>query len=86
MKTKEELAALKEEVDNLNKKLGELTDDELEVVTGGQSQLDKYIRILVENDKKLVDTGTGIKLELNPTIKYEKEGNVEIILRDKPDA
>ena len=35
MKTKEELTALKEEVELLNKKLAELTDAELEQVTGG---------------------------------------------------
>ena len=35
MKTKEELNALKEEVETLNEKLHELTDEELEQVTGG---------------------------------------------------
>ena len=37
MKTKEELVALKEEVDNLNDKLKELTPEELEQVTGGEA-------------------------------------------------
>ena len=37
MKTKEELNALKEEVETLNKKLHELTDEELEQVSGGNS-------------------------------------------------
>ena len=36
MKTKEELNALKEEVETLNKKLRELTEEELAQVTGGQ--------------------------------------------------
>ena len=36
MKTKEELKALKEEVETLNKKLAELTDEELAQVTGGK--------------------------------------------------
>ena len=36
MKTKEELNALKEEVETLNKKLAELTDEELAEVSGGQ--------------------------------------------------
>ena len=36
MKTPEELNALKEEVETLNKKLHELTDEELSFVTGGQ--------------------------------------------------
>ena len=35
MKTKEELNALKAEYESLNKKLGKLTDDEMEQVTGG---------------------------------------------------
>ena len=35
MKTKEELNAMKEEVETLNKKLAELTEDELAQVTGG---------------------------------------------------
>ena len=35
MQTKEELNALKEEVETLNKKLAELTEDELKEVTGG---------------------------------------------------
>ena len=35
MKTKEELTALKEEVETLNKKLAELTDEELAQVSGG---------------------------------------------------
>ena len=35
MKTKEELNALKEEVESLNKKLAELTEEELAQVVGG---------------------------------------------------
>lgn len=35
MKTKEELKALKEEVEILNEKLAELSDEELKQVTGG---------------------------------------------------
>ena len=37
MKTEEELNALKKEVENLNKKLAELSDEELAAVTGGNS-------------------------------------------------
>ena len=36
MKTKEELNALKEEVETVNRKLRELTKEELEQVIGGQ--------------------------------------------------
>ena len=35
MKTKEELSEIKEEVEKLDKKLHELTEEELEQVTGG---------------------------------------------------
>ena len=35
MKTKEELNALKEEIETLNKKLAELTEEELAQVSGG---------------------------------------------------
>ncbi len=35
MKTKEELTALKKEVETLNKKLAELTDEELAQIAGG---------------------------------------------------
>ena len=41
MKTKEELEALKKEVETLNKKLTELSDDELKEVTGGLHDLPK---------------------------------------------
>ena len=37
MKTKEELNALKNEVEALNAKLGELTEEEMEQVTGGET-------------------------------------------------
>ena len=36
MKTKEELTALKEKIEALNKKLAELTEEELAQVTGGK--------------------------------------------------
>ena len=38
MKTKEELNALKEEVETLNKKLAELSEDELQQVSGGATE------------------------------------------------
>ena len=42
MKTKEELNALKEEVETLNKKLAELSNEELEQVNGGSEAFDRY--------------------------------------------
>ena len=43
MKTAEELTALKEEVENLNKKLAELTDEELAQVSGGGITVEDWI-------------------------------------------
>ena len=49
MKTKEELNALKEEVENLNKKLRELTEEELEQITGGD--LEKILKDVDPNNE-----------------------------------
>ena len=46
MKTKEELNTLKEEVETINNKLKELTEEELEQVAGG-------IKVNVEDDSSL---------------------------------
>ena len=45
MKTKEELNAIKEEVEALNKKLSELNDDELKQIVGG-------MKIVVEEEEE----------------------------------
>ena len=54
MKTKEELNALKEEVEKLNKKLAELSDEELEQVSGGEKQ--GYVRTLLHANSATVAT------------------------------
>ena len=51
MKTKEELNALKEEVEALNKKLAELTEEELAQVTGGQQYDINIYKNEVEREK-----------------------------------
>ena len=59
MKTKEELNALKEEVKTLNKKLAELTEEELAQVTGGILPKDYYENIILnspEQDKNISQT------------------------------
>ena len=43
MKTKEELNAIREEVEALNVKLAQLSDDELKQVTGGFRGKTKYV-------------------------------------------
>ena len=40
MKTPEELASLRSEIEALNTRLSELTDEELAVVTGGENSVD----------------------------------------------
>ena len=53
MKTKEELSALKEEVETLNKKLAELNEDELKQVFGGASGCVDSLRSTQECDEFL---------------------------------
>ena len=43
MKTPEELNALKEEIEAINKKLAELTEDELKQVSGGGITVEDWI-------------------------------------------
>ena len=61
MKTKEELNALKEEVENVNRKLHELSEEELEQVNGGFENLIKLISGLVATP-----IGVAITLHENP--------------------
>ncbi len=59
MKSKEELNALKEEVEVLNKKLAELTEDELNQVAGGILPKDYYENIILnspEEDNHILQT------------------------------
>ena len=51
MKTKEELNALKEEVETVNRKLRELTKEELEQVIGGQQYDINIYKNEVEREK-----------------------------------
>ena len=60
MKTKEELNALKEEVETLNRKLHELTDEELAQVSGGYEKFFYF--------KKLSETGEEEKEGCNVAV------------------
>ena len=53
MKTKEELNALKEEIETQNKKLHELTDEDLAQVSGGVISPDSLINIGNEENFEL---------------------------------
>ena len=52
MKTKEELTALRAEVEELSRKLAELTDDELKEVVGGGSTSSESILLGHDMPKK----------------------------------
>ena len=55
MKTKEELSEIKEEVEKLDKKLHELTEEELEQVTGGGKAVFDFVGKFVAEDVAVVD-------------------------------
>ena len=64
MKTKEELNALKEEVETLNKKLAELSEDELKQVSGGVSESGILDNILQELTNWLDKHPNATKLDI----------------------
>ena len=58
MKSKEELNALKKEVETLNKKLAELTEEELAQVSGGDTEENLCPRNLEKTDSQCVVRST----------------------------
>ena len=62
MKTKEELKVLKTELESLNKKLAELTDDELKQVAGGLD-LNLDFGKSCESDYDVVYKKDGVEVE-----------------------
>ena len=68
MKTKEELNELKIEYESLSRKLAELTDEELEQVTGGVTIIKQNLvvrRAQQQLYKNYDKTGTAINTTLN---------------------
>ena len=61
MKTKEELNALKEEVETVSKKLHELTEEELAQVTGGN--IEQEIKNLAKQHFQIEEEGSGEKFK-----------------------
>lgn len=61
MKTKEELNTLKEEIEALNKKLAELSEDEMEQVTGGVVKSPKIFSPLLRLNNPELDLERGSK-------------------------
>ncbi len=66
------------------KKNKQLNNKDLNGVSGGNN-LEKYLKSLAGKDKNklLVDYGTGVKLDLDNTIDYEKSDNLIILKREK---
>lgn len=64
-KTKDELSVLKQECETLDKKLGELTDEELEIVLGGGS-LSDWFKKIAEQYKKIHRTEDSPNMALSP--------------------
>ena len=80
MKTQEELNALKEEYERLNNKLKELSEEELQEVTGGEGEgeylysFKKYDKIKtgiprqyikIEEDVQTNDSGLSVKVSIH---------------------
>ena len=65
MKTKEELCALKEEVEAINRKLAELTEEELAQVVGGVVVNPK------NNDRNFILGGSGFGGINDPSDAYD---------------
>ena len=80
MKTKEELENIKERLEKLNAELHELTDEELEQVTGG------VIENKLENERiDEIKAKAKVKLIYEPEIKAKDEVKTEIgakVLKD----
>ena len=75
MKTKEELNAIKGEIDTLNRKLAELSEDELEMVSGGVSESGILDNILQELTNWLDKHPNATKLDIYQILNEKKDEN-----------
>ena len=73
MKTKEELNALKSEIETLNKKLAELSEDELKQVSGGVSESGILDNILQELTNWLDKHPNATKLDIYQILNEKKD-------------
>ena len=79
MKTKEELNALKEEYETMNKKLAELNEDELAQVTGGITVPTYHIEPWIKDIIVGINDGTSKNPEANSSSTGDGYGNHVII-------
>ena len=63
----------------------QLKNKNLDSISGGSANLDKYLKKIDGKDKNdiLVDYGSGVGLDINLSIQYEEDGNLHIIKREK---
>lgn len=66
------------------KKVKKLNNIGLDNDSGGNIDLEKYLISL--QDKELIDRGTGIKLDIDPSTHNEKAGQLIVVKCDKYDA
>ena len=87
MKSKEELTALKEEVEILNKKLHELTDEELAQVSGGGFLNYEYYCCVPGDTLQIVaakfNTNSGFLITLNSLTDTRLYANQRILVPKK---
>lgn len=69
-----------------NKK--ELNNNDLNNVSGGKTNLDKYLKDLSVKDKTkiIVDKGNGDELVLSQSVQYPKDANLDIIIEREKDS
>ena len=63
----------------------EINNDDLNDVSGGKADLNKYLKELAgkEKNRVLVDNGGQEELVLNPSVPYANDGNLIIVEREK---
>ena len=75
MKTKEELNALKEELETENNQRRELTDEELEQVTGGKCA--PYVRVVVKFGDTVSAFATTYHTDVSEILRLNHLANIQ---------
>lgn len=86
MKSEEKINAFKDGVETLDKKLADLTEEEMDQVAGGEGHdcmpLEDYLKkTSTDKSEILVDKGDGVKLPLDSEVPYEETNNVYVLPR-----
>ena len=67
------------------KTINELESQDLNSVSGGETDLERYLKELKEKDLKnpLVDYGPGEQIEVDPSVPYDGDSNAHLLPREK---